>query len=355
MGTTLNQTEQNFIANGLVNEFTLTHEDYWFEPKDGGDREKAYRIRGILSIRMGLNTKKFELFCNSVNSKGGENQLWKNANTWLELIPEINSSITYREMNGQKDKNGRYDYDEVDKVNISGDSENASRVEVTGSVRENSFVTKEGVKTNLRWAAQRVSRSRADEDKDGCTFDGVFYIKSIVPETKDETETGRLKVTLCAVDYNASPIVFDAFVDEDLADDFEDFYEVGATAPLSIESRFEHVGATKKERKWGSQGKNTKEPYDFETLIIVGGDDAIEDPEDDDVDNGWIDPDAMKKALRERAKKFEELKNKGETTSTTNNSRSNMQDRKKAANNTKKKPPVEEDFDDPFDDEEEPF
>lgn len=332
MGTTLNQSKQNFRCIGLVNELNLEKEDCEIKVKDknGNDAgtKDGERIKGSVAVRMKNGVKTFNVFVNSLTTKGEENKQWKNALAMLDLNPEIG---------GDSDKE-------------------ASLVSVSGRVDENSYLGQDGnVKTILRWSASRISTSRVDpEDEHGCTLSGNFYIKSVRPETKDDEETGRLLVTLCAVGYGATPILIDTIVNEDLAEAFEDIYEVGQTAPFDIDVVMEHVGGsnTSGKKKFGSGGAvNVNSGYDKETLVIVGGDEPIEEPEDEDdngnlIDNGWIDPKAMKIALKERDTKLAEIKENGGKEKETTKKKSSLKDRKKVG---KPVHPAEEDDDNPFD------
>ena len=89
-------------------------------------------------------------------------------------------------------------------------------------------------------------------------------------------------------------------------------------------------------------------------MIIVGADEAIEesDEEDEDsnpIDNGYIDPNTMKAAIKERAKKLEELKANGNSTASAKKTESIKEAKKKMGNSKKH---IEND---PFDDEDDPF
>ena len=329
MATTLNQSKQNFRAIGFVNETNLVQESCEIKMEDGST-EQGERIRGKVSVRMGNNVKTFDVFCNSITTKGDESKQWKNALSWLELNPEIGGN-----------------------PDIS-----PSVVSVNGRVTENRYFNEntKDVSVALRWTASRISTSRVtEEDEQGCTLSGNFYINSIKPETKDDEETGRLLVGLCGVQYGASPFVIDAIVEEDLAETFTDMYEVGQTASFDIDVVFEHIGAkTGGKKAFCGGGKIKSTGYDKEILVIVGGDAPIEESEEEDddgniIDNGYIDPKAMKTALKERANAIAEIKSNGGTTNKTASKTSNLKEKKRSLGK-KVTPPVEdEDDDDPFD------
>ena len=356
METILNQTKQNFIAIGLVNEFDLTHEECEVKKKDDGETISSERIRGKISVRIGNNVKVFDVFCTKDTAKGEESKQWKNALKWLELVPEINSTITYV-------------FGDEKKETITGDRDNASLVSVSGRVAENRYYnpkTKEAA-TILRWNATRVSTSRVSEDDiQGCTLSGTFYIKSMSAEMNGEEETGRLKVTLVGVDYGATPMLIDTIVDEDLVEAFSDMYEIGQTASFDIDVVFEHIGAkeTSGQKAFGKSGSIKATGYDKELLMITGGDEPIEesDEEDEDgnpIDNGYIDPKTMKAALKEREALLAEIKeNEGgnKTTKRKPTGTTNLKEKKKLnATKAKKEPDYPDDDESPFDDEDDDF
>lgn len=330
MATILNQSKQNFRAIGFVNETNLVREDCEIK-LENGSKEQGERIRGKVSVRMGNNIKTFDVFCNNITTKGEESKQWKNALSWLELNPEIGGN-----------------------PDIS-----PSVVMVNGRVTENRYFNEntKDVSVALRWTASRISTSRVtEEDEQGCTLSGNFYINSIKPETKDDEETGRLLVGLCGVQYGASPFIVNAVVDEDLAETFTDMYEIGQTASFDIDVVFEHIGNKAEGKKaFGGGGKIKSTGYDREILMIVGGDAPIEESEEEDedgnlIDNGYIDPKAMKSALKERANAMSEIKSNGGTTDKTASKTSNLKEKKRSLGK-KVTPPVEEDEDNdnPFD------
>ena len=350
MSGILNQSRQSFRCVGKVSEFDLYHEDCEVTNRETDEKMQSERIRGKITVNIGNGVKQFDVFCNRMTSKGEESKQWNNALSWLELTPEINSSITTK-FGTTEEKNS-----------VMGDRENASLILVNGRVSENAYYNSntKDVSVGLRWNANRISTSRVSEDEEyGCTLNGNFFIKSVAPEVVNDEETGRLKVVLVAVDYAASPILINAFVEEDLAEAFEDCYEVGSTANFDVDVVSEHVGGSVNNKKmFGSSGKIKASGFDREILVIVGGEEAIEEPEEEDddgniLDNGWIDPKAMKMALKERDTKLSEIKKNGEKGNSTASTTKRMSTMKK-----KKSKVVEPEFDfdddddNPFDDEE---
>lgn len=330
MGTTLNQSTQKFRAIGIVNEISITQEpcEVKIRDKDGNDNGTmdAERIYGKINLKLDKGTQTFDFFYNSVTSRGESSKSWKNALALHKLNPATG---------GNK---------EID----------PSMVVITGRVTENKY----NGKTRLVWNASSISTSNIDaDDEPGCTLTGNFFINKIAPEIVNEEETGRLNVELFAVGYKADPIQIECVVEEDLADAFEDIYSVGDTATFTLDTCFKHVGGEKKQTKmaFGKGGKvNTNLSYDRQYLALVGGLDPIEEPdeeEDEDGnivtrDNGYIDPKTMKIALKERDTAIKETEEQETTTKKTTTA-----DRKKAQKNKgigKASPIPDDDEDDPF-------
>lgn len=354
MTTTLNQSKQSFAAIGLVSEFELIHESCEVITKDKegntGKTIDSERIRGKISINIGSGIKTFDVFCTRHTKQGEESKQWKNAESWLELTPTIISSITTNF--GTEEKN-----------NIIGDKDNASLVSVSGRINENRYYNSniKDVSVNLRWNATRISTNRVNpDDTFGCTLSGNFFIKSIVHEMVNDEDTGRLKVSLVSIGYGADPIIIDAIVNEDLAEAFEDLYEVNQTVSFDMDVIFEHIGGnTSTQKAFGKAGAIKSTGYDKEILIITGGDEPIEesDLEDEDgnvIDNGYLNPKAIKTALKEREIALAEIKNNEGAENKATKSKSNLKEKKRLGAK-KTITPIEDEDDSPFDDEDDDF
>lgn len=333
MSDKLNKTRNYFRCVGSVYETDLTREDceIKLKDKDGNDDGKmnGERIRGKIAVRTDNGIIEFRVFFQSHNSKPDkngkrENGRWKMAESMLEWNPAING-------------NG----DEPTLVNIEGTFDVNDYVGQDGNV-------KSGIQMNVSKASTKVN---ADEPK-GCSWNGVCYIKEISPEVINENETGRLIVNLLGVNGKSEVFPIKAIVEEDLAEDFEDAYEPEQTVSMDIDVICRHVGQKKATKKaFGRSGSvEVNSGFDVPEFVIVGADDPIEEPEDEDddgnlIDNGWLDPKTVKKALKERAKKLEEMKANG---GNTEKKGSVKEAKKMAKTKTKAVEPYEDDEDDPF-------
>lgn len=196
----------------------------------------------------------------------------------------------------------------------SVNSENATRVKVDGSLRENSYVDKNtfDFKAFPQFNGFAITSSNvSDEDTTDSEISGV--IRSISQEVRGENaeETGRLKVELYSFDYNGATTPFTFIVDEDLADDFTSFYENGQSVKLYYEIVTKTVGS-KKATSGGFGRRDSKmvSGYTVTEYSIFRGDDPFEEEND-----YYVDIETVKKAKAERdimiETKIKEQKEKG--------------------------------------------
>lgn len=340
MKSILNKTKNYFRCIGTVNEMNLKRENTEIMLKDekGADKEKATceRIYGTFTVRTDSGILTFNTYFTSLTqlpNKDGkhESKQWAMAEKMMEWNPEIN-----------------------------GNGDAATLVNVEGRLDVNDYVGNDGeVKTGTRFTVSKASTKVNPDDVKGCSWSGVMFIKGMRPETRgtDNEETGRLIVDLYGANSKGECLPFKAIVEEELAEDFEEAYSAGETVPMDIDVISRHVGEdtkTVKKKAFGRGGSvSVNSGFDVTEMIIVGADEALEEPEEEDEDgniipNGYIDPDTMKAAIKERAKRLEELKSNGGAT--TSPKKESIKEAKKKMGNSKKH--IEAD---PFDDEDDIF
>lgn len=181
----------------------------------------------------------------------------------------------------------------------SKNAENPTRVKIDGSIKENGYVDK----NTFEWKSYsqingfRITSTNVPEtDVADCEISGV--IKNIAHEYRgdSEEETGRLKVDFLYVDYtgNIFPITF--VVEEDLASDFEGFYEAGESVKLYYEVAVKHIGHKKTTSGgFGRRESNIVSGFSVTEYSIFRGDDHFEEEND-----YYISVDTVKKLLEER-------------------------------------------------------
>ena len=299
MESTLNKTRNYFRCIGTVSELDLTREECEIKLKNSNGEDNGTivgeRIRGTIAIRTDNGIVNCRVFFQSHNGrpdKNGkhENNRWTMATSMMDWNPEIN-----------------------------GNGEEPTLVNIEGTFDVNDYLGQDGnVKTILQLNVGKASTKVSPDETKGCTWNGIVYIKSINPEVRNEEETGRLLVNLLGVNSKSEVFPINAIVEEELAEAFEDAYETEQTVPMDIDVIVRHVGSKQNAKKaFGRGGSvNVNSGFDVTEYIIVGADEAIEEPEDEDddgnpIENGWLNPKTVKKAIKERDKKLEEIKNGG--------------------------------------------
>lgn len=340
MQSELKRSKQYFRSVGLVHELGLKQEecDIKVRDKDGNDAgtKKGERILGnvVLKTDNGLHT--FNVYFQNLDFRGEPSKNWKMAQAMMNWNPSVN-----------------------------GTGEPATLVALEGTVSVNDYVNPSTgiLYTNLRWRVSKATTKVDENEHHGTGLKATCYVAKIAPEIRNEEETGRLVVTLMAGNNDGTCFPIECIVTEDLADDFNDVIEVGTTVPFDFDRTTRHVGETKGGRKVLGRASqtNVNTGYDIDELILAGADEPVEKPEElEDEDgnpiedkSGWIDPVAMKKAIKVRNQMLEEMKknpNPAKRPAGFKEQKANME--KKAKKSVGK---VREDFDGEDDDNESPF
>lgn len=319
--SSLTKTPNWFRSVGLLSESNLKREAVDIKQKDDNGQDagtkKGERIMGTVAVKTDNGIHTFSVFAQSLTSKGEESKQWKMYCDMLEWNPQI-----------------------------GGDSSvEPTLVNIEGAVGINDYVNQQGeVKSSLRWRVSRANTKASPDEPKGTTLKVTAIIQSIKPEVRQEEETGRLLVTLYGAEGNGTCFPITAIVDEDMADAFNDCYEIGMTVPFELELVSRHVGNenTGAAKKFGRAGKvAVNNGFDVQELMLVGGDDEIEEPDEltTEDENGnevevktqWINPVAMKKAIKARAQMLEELKNNPPEKKSGGKGNSSLQAKKQAA------------------------
>lgn len=186
------------------------------------------------------------------------------------------------------------------------DAENATRVKIDGVLALNEYVSKDTFeyKGFPQINGFRITSTGVpEEDSTDSEISGI--IRSIVPETKgeDAEETGRLKVELYTFNKQAETSPFTFIVEQDLADDFNNFYEAGQSVKLYYEVITRQVGAKKATTGgFGRRESHMVNGFSVTEYSVFRGDEPfVEDSE------YYINPEDMKQALNERDIKIENM------------------------------------------------
>ena len=336
----LNKTRNYFRAVGTLSELNLKREETKIKLKDENGNEAGTkageRIMGSVAVKTDNGIHTFNVYAQNLTSKGEESKQWKMYTDMLSWNPAI-----------------------------GGDSSvEPTLVNIEGTVSINDYVNQQGeVKSSLRWRVGRANTKASPDEPKGVTLKATVFIAKIAPEIRQEEETGRLLVTVYGAENNGTCFPINCIVDEDMADDFNECYEVGMTVPFEFEAVSRHVGGTVGgKKKFGHGGAvAVNSGFDVTELMLVGGDDEIEEPDEltTEDENGnevevkteWINPVAMKKAIKARAQMLEELK-KNPPAKKPNGGASALKEKKQAAKDKMKSGmkashPVDDDI--PFD------
>lgn len=287
----LKKTKNWYRCVGEVNENALKLEEKDIKTEDGIIHGQV--VSGKVSIKCEDGIHTFNCYFSSHNTKPDkngkyENSRWNMALSMLDWNPAIGE---------KRDKNFP-----------------ATLVNIEGSIDINDYSQNGEVKSIVRMNISKASTKVNAADKRGCSWSGVMYIKNIRPEVYNEEETGRLIVDLIGVNGKGEVFPVKAFVEADLADDFEQNYEAEQTVNMDVDVVAKHIGAKKSLKKaFGRSGSvDVNSGYDIEEFIIVGADEPIEEPEEEEENSIWLNPKAIKKALKERDVKLQSLNNKEE-------------------------------------------
>lgn len=190
--------------------------------------------------------------------------------------------------------------------------EKGTRVQITtrnDAIQENGYAGRDGWVSRPRFVAQFVTSTNVpEEDKADAKITGV--IRSIKPEIKNEEETGRLFVEFYMFNYKGDTYPMTLAVNEDLADDFRDVYELGSSCQLDVELVSRTVGKPKvnKEKAFGRRASKIVEGYTVTEINVFGGDPVFEEENE-----YFVDLKDMKKAIEERELMIEQkIKDKKE-------------------------------------------
>lgn len=272
-------------------------------------------IQGQLAVETDNGTFPIRVYSASKKKDGSENKMFNGIKTIMESY--------------------------VSKVDAVKSEKEADVIDCNTKVNINDYVGNDGqVKTSVQISLNSARRVTGEVES-VTDIDMVGYIGSIKPEMdKNDEETGRLIVNLMTINYLEKAEPFTLIVPEDIADDFNDIYEVGQTVELYCSLEMRHVGA-----KQGTQaafGRKAKvaQGYGVMELVVFGGEEPFED-DDDAEEKKCISSKTAKELMNERKLYLENLPNekkeKDKEKKTTKSNKKGLGSRK---------PTVEEDEDD---------
>lgn len=297
--------------------------------KPTGEKVSAECIKGKLAVRTEGGIITFMIYFASKGYDGKESRQWKMAENMMELNPEVN-----------------------------GDGGAPSVVVVEGHLENNMFMSRDGkeVKEAPQFRVSKVSTTAYKEGMEyGITVNMSGCMTKNVPETKmvdgEAEETGRGVMTVYMANGKGEVFPVTIIVPDDLVDDVNDAVENGCTIDATLDMNTITFGGVAKKHGIGRAGKIDTSNVSTRTEFVLAGMDIVEEPdelyvEDEDgnqtpVKTFWMDPDTVKKAIKQyNMRKDEFAKNGGNKAG----SGSSLKD-KKAAYKAKRSVGKKADFD----------
>lgn len=153
----------------------------------------------------------------------------------------------------------------------------------------------------------KILNEPAEEEKFEGAIEGM--VTKNVPEIRNEEETGRLLVEITGVGYGEKALPHALIVENDLADEFNDNYELGSLATFYVEIKSVEYG----EKKTGSTGGFGRKA-DINTGFtrvewhVIGGEEVIDEERvNNKGEKLYIDPKEIKNLLEERKIELEQI------------------------------------------------
>lgn len=191
---------------------------------------------------------------------------------------------------------------------IMNEYKKGTRVQINNSrdaITENGYVGRdENWVSRIQINGQYCSSTNVpDEDRADAKISGV--IRKIKEEMKDEEPTGRLFVEFYMFNYKGATYPVELVVDTDLAEDFQDIYNVGDSCQLDVELISRRVGkpVAKVEKAFGRRDSKIVQGYTKTEVSVFGGDPVFEEENEH-----FVDMDTMKEAMNERDIMIEQKK-----------------------------------------------
>lgn len=263
--------------------------------------------------------------------RGGE---WKNGEgIGIELDIEVaeNEVHTVYAMSKYKKKDGTENsiakglqtiLDEYLTVAKHG-RENADKVRITqGIITLNEYFGQDKqLHSKPRIITNFVNRLKVDDTfEPKAEFEVEIFVKSVVPEIKNDEETGRVKINAIIPLYGGRVIPFEFVVSKEGSQFVEDNYEAGSTVRVYGDIiNFKEIIEQEVPVAFGKPQKRVTSKS-IREYLITGGTEPY-----DEEDKNVFSIETIKKAMVEREIYLQELKSKSEQqTNTASNERKNI-------------------------------
>lgn len=271
----MRQTENTGLIVGKLIEKNLEVIDGTYYDNNG-NKQPCDTIRGSLTVRTDNGLFALRVWANSKKKNGDDAPMYKGYETVMESY--------------------------VSEADVAkGNGQIADNISCTISLNNNDYVGRNG---NIVSTIQLrpIFFNRVDADTES-TANGALegYVKAIRPEIINDNETGRKIVDFIGIGYNDVAEPFALILPEDIADDFEDMYEIGNTCNLYVNIVMRHVGNNdnKKSAAFGRKAQ-LRSGFDIMEIQIMGGDNPYDDEEDENGNTLAFNAKEIKNILEER-------------------------------------------------------
>lgn len=316
--------------------------------KEEGKTVKCKQITGKLAVDTGNGVVVLFPQFNEIGYDGKENMRWTMAQSMLEWNPKV-----------------------------KGDSSQpVTRVMIEGILNYYDGYAKDSNKPELKrsYRVERATTTIPDTLDNGFSFEGDFFIAGT--NINDETGVGTIKAYYsnyrgeimpvdCIVDPEDAEIVFDGDSDFEAIEAGQtrhlkiSYYRTADTSVLVEEVKTKKFGGNRKTAPDVPTHTRFKEEY----VLTSASSESMKEPEQDydedgneiDTKSTWYNPVAVKKAIKARAQKLEEMENNPPEKKSNGKGNSSLQAKKQAAKDKMKSGMKAQASFDAFDDEEDPF
>jgi hypothetical protein len=179
------------------------------------------------------------------------------------------------------------------------EGEEATKVFIkSASLSPNEYVDKDfNFKSYLPTISTYNVTSSGIPENDICEGHATGIIRAIKDEMYNEEETGRLKIDFYMFDYKGETFPVELTVEKDLADDFKDLYEAGASCKLYFDVLTRQVGAKKVTSNggFGRRDTHTTSGFSVTEYSVFKGEEPFEEENE-----SYVGKAEMKKAMEGR-------------------------------------------------------
>lgn len=302
------QLKNNGLVVGVLSEKNLSIVDGKVKDEKGNNTIPAKIARGEIVLSTSNGDIKMRVYSQSKKRNGEDNPMYKGIETIATTnVSKVEATLGYLSYK-TGDASNKDSELQLTKIKLD-EGTVADTLSCNVQIGLNDYKAKDGkVKTSVQLSFNRGERITDDSIELTSDFEMEGVIRSIMPEIIKEEETERKIVEFVNIDYSGNAFPFKLVVPEDLASDFESFYEVGNTCKLNGSIIIKHVGGDTNTSSNGFGRKaHVQSGFDIMELQVIGGDPAYEEEVDKDGDLKAIEMSTMKKLMEERKIKLEAL------------------------------------------------